>query len=484
MTWCSIFSCFPRYKAYTQINTMMWDAQGNYGAEPVSSHPRFPAPSNPRNAPQMRQPTYPAPFIPLGVPPAPPGRPTPNTHTSYHTFPRSTVVYRAPATSLLLGGPVPSLGVPTSRSVPANTPSRHHPSYRHHSNRHGRHHPQSLSAATSRHVHYADEMFQPRSRQMSTQSSRGVKAVPVATTSRHYHTPVAQQTTQGHRRRAHSTGNATAPVGVNIAPSQFQKAHASNGHEYSRCTGRKKALCIGINYIGQKRELHGCINDIKNVKRFLTRQWGFKDGDIVMLMDQTTNPRQLPTRKNMIDAMKWLVKDARPHDSLFFHYSGHGGQIPDTHGDETNGFDEVIYPVDYKKAGVIIDDELHRIMVKPLPRGCRLTAVFDSCHSGTTLDLPFMYHHDGRLKESHLTERALPQRMSSADVISFAACRDDQTSADTVQGGVAVGAMSYAFLTALTRKPVQSYLELLLSIREIVQPHFQQKAQLSSGHYI
>ena len=29
---------------------------------------------------------------------------------------------------------------------------------------------------------------------------------------------------------------------------------------------------IGINYIGQKRELHGCINDIKNVKRFLTRK--------------------------------------------------------------------------------------------------------------------------------------------------------------------------------------------------------------------
>ena len=31
---------------------------------------------------------------------------------------------------------------------------------------------------------------------------------------------------------------------------------------------------------------------------------------------------------------------------------------------------------------------------------------------------------------------------------------------------------------------MQSYLELLLSIRAIVQPHYQQKAQLSSGHYI
>lgn len=42
-----------------------------------------------------------------------------------------------------------------------------------------------------------------------------------------------------------------------------------------------------------------------------------------------------------------------------------------------------------------------------------------------------------------------------------------------------------SFLPCVTdRKPVQSYLELLLSVRDIVQPHFQQKAQLSSGHYI
>lgn len=53
--------------------------------------------------------------------------------------------------------------------------------------------------------------------------------------------------------------------------------------------------------------------------------------------------------------------------------SGHGGQIPDKDGDETDGLDEgtsysslfrtsltcartVIYPVDYKKAGLIVDD--------------------------------------------------------------------------------------------------------------------------------
>lgn len=272
-----------------------------------------------------------------------------------------------------------------------------------------------------------------------------------------------------------------------MQPHVHQQVVHHNGHvhfQYSKCTGRKKALCIGINYKGQRRELRGCINDAHNVKRFLTSNWGYKDGDIVMLVDDTDNLRQMPTRKNILDAMRWLVSDAHPHDALFFHYSGHGGQVPDKDGDEVDGLDEVIYPVDYKKAGMIVDDEMHRIMVKSLPTGCRLTAVFDSCHSGTALDLPYIYHSNGRLKGNHIARQAQAEKATKADVISFAGCRDDQTSADTTQGGMAVGAMSYAFVTSLTNKPVQSYQELLKSIRAILKRHYQQKPQLSSSHYI
>ena len=157
---------------------------------------------------------------------------------SYHTFPRSAIVPQAPGTYLPRGAPAPPPRMPTLQ------PSTRH----HHSNKLTRHHPHSVSAAPSRHVHYEDELSQPRSRTVSGQSSgvRGLaQAFPAATTSRHLHPTVTQQPPQGQRRRAHSTGGATAPGVFTYTPSQSQQqARASSGHEYSRCTGRKKALCV------------------------------------------------------------------------------------------------------------------------------------------------------------------------------------------------------------------------------------------------
>lgn len=85
-----------------------------------------------------------------------------------------------------------------------------------------------------------------------------------------------------------------------------------------------------------------------------------------------------------IRAMQWLVRDARPNDALFFHYSGHGGKTKDFDGDEDDGSDETIYPVDFKQAGEIVDDDMNAIMVQSLPQGCRLTAIFDCVRTSAT----------------------------------------------------------------------------------------------------
>ena len=47
--------------------------------------------------------------------------------------------------------------------------------------------------------------------------------------------------------------------------------------------------------------------------------------------------------------------------------SGHGGQTKDLDGDEADGYDEVIYPVDLNENGHIVDDDLHMIMVINVP---------------------------------------------------------------------------------------------------------------------
>ena len=38
--------------------------------------------------------------------------------------------------------------------------------------------------------------------------------------------------------------------------------------------------------------------------------------------------------------------------------AGHGGYVEDTNGDEADGMDETLVPVDYQKAGQITDDEI------------------------------------------------------------------------------------------------------------------------------
>ncbi|KAG7127967.1 Metacaspase-1A like protein [Verticillium longisporum] len=60
--------------------------------------------------------------------------------------------------------------------------------------------------------------------------------------------------------------------------------------------------------------------------------------------------------------------------------------------------------------------------------------------------------------------------------------KDDQTSADATIANKATGAMSHAFISALKANPQQSYVELLNSIREILEGSYSQLPQLSSSH--
>lgn len=99
-------------------------------------------------------------------------------------------------------------------------------------------------------------------------------------------------------------------------------APAGYTFSYSDCTGRRKALLIGINYFGQRGQLRGCINDVRNMTSYLAEHLDCKREEMVILTDDQQNAASQPTKQNILRAMRWLVKDAEPKDSLFFHYSG------------------------------------------------------------------------------------------------------------------------------------------------------------------
>ena len=63
-----------------------------------------------------------------------------------------------------------------------------------------------------------------------------------------------------------------------------------------------------------------------------------------------------------------------------------------------DGMDETLIPVDYQKAGHIVDDEVHDVLVRGLPAGVRLTGIMDCCHSESILDLPYVYTVNGDLQ--------------------------------------------------------------------------------------
>ena len=136
------------------------------------------------------------------------------------------------------------------------------------------------------------------------------------------------------------------------------------------------------------------------------KNYGYQRDDMVILTDDQQNSMAQPTRANIIRAMHWLVKDAKRNDSLFIHFSGHGGQTKNLDNNDTKGYDEIIYPVDFRKVGHIRDDEMHHIMVQPLEPGVRLTAIYDSTHTASALDLPYIYATQGILKEPNLPKEA------------------------------------------------------------------------------
>ena len=254
----------------------------------------------------------------------------------------------------------------------------------------------------------------------------------------------------------------------------------------------RKAVIVGINNYGVVApKLNGCVNDALQVADLLRRRYGFAREHLRVLTDERA------TQDAILERLAWLVSDARDGDQLVFHFSGHGSQVRDRNGDELDALDEIICPYDLDWDRPFTDDVFARYF-DHLPAGVALTAILDSCHSGTALrDLspdavdrfllpppdirnraarrladrgPYFSAtlEDPRTPPRPLIRRRAPERDGYQPVL-IAGCRSDQTSADIRVDDDYHGALTYALVRSLDRARGRlTYRELIRQVRQRV----------------
>ncbi len=150
----------------------------------------------------------------------------------------------------------------------------------------------------------------------------------------------------------------TASGSVNVhTPFQFVPEEAS---------GTRRALMIGINYIGTESQLSGCHDDVFNMKEYIQDVHGFEDQNITVLIDDEQGEYDRPTFDNILNAFRQLVDVSEPGDVVFCHYSGHGAKVKDPRSKEADGCDECMCPLDYQEKGLLADIDIYDVLIKPM----------------------------------------------------------------------------------------------------------------------
>jgi hypothetical protein len=203
------------------------------------------------------------------------------------------------------------------------------------------------------------------------------------------------------------------------------------------------ALLIGINYIGTSAQLGGCQNDVLKMKEVIKTHYGYKEENITLLMDKSGYIS--PTASNIMAQLNSLYSKSVNGliNEIYIHYSGHGTNVIDGDGDETDGRDECLVPLDYAKSGVITDDLIYSFLskIKPVKK---IIWVFDSCNSASCTDLPYSYTVNN---SNQIIKQVLSKRKPIANnknIFVLSGCLDAKVSYDVSEpDGTPCGLLSY-----------------------------------------
>eukprot|EP01065_Artemidia_motanka_P019667 TRINITY_DN23449_c1_g1_i1.p1 TRINITY_DN23449_c1_g1~~TRINITY_DN23449_c1_g1_i1.p1 ORF type:complete len:960 (+),score=178.68 TRINITY_DN23449_c1_g1_i1:54-2882(+) len=227
--------------------------------------------------------------------------------------------------------------------------------------------------------------------------------------------------------------------------------------------GASRAVIIGIDYHRAPRadvRLPGSADTAEAVRAdLLTR--GF--GPVRSLIDRYgAEPSDVPTRANIVSALKWLTDGARPGDSLFLGYLGHGLLFPGGPPPPRGACG--IVPADFRRSSTLKNAELASLLVDQLPEGARLFILCDMAQGGYMLHLPFRLAStsDGGYDLSETPRPDAPQQ-----VCQLALARDRFTS----PGVSAPGVLVRAFLEVLRCNAAPTWQEVLDDSRDLFAEH-------------
>lgn len=137
-----------------------------------------------------------------------------------------------------------------------------------------------------------------------------------------------------------------------------------------------KALIIGIGQAYGRAGIPVISGPARDVDLAveLAGKMGIPSSDMTILKEQDA------TKEAILDGLDWLSRGAGEQAFLF--YSGHGFQVRDENGDEEDGCDEALVPVDCSSPETFILDDRIGECLEQL-KGVRVVAIIDSCFSGT-----------------------------------------------------------------------------------------------------
>jgi hypothetical protein len=207
------------------------------------------------------------------------------------------------------------------------------------------------------------------------------------------------------------------------------------------------------------------VNDCKLIIPMLQAN-GYKDTNMKVLLNEKA------TKAQIVQEFQSLASKTRSGDSVYIHFSGHGQQMIDDSGDESDGLDEAFIPYDahfrykpgrYEGENHLRDDEMERlidVIRRRAGENGHVLVVLDACHSGTGARIPeedeyirgtsYIFSppdYSPVVADAELFRLSMNKGMGLSPVTVFGACQPEEVNYEYKTGDPAIfyGRLTYFF---------------------------------------